>query len=205
METIIKTKYRARAKILKPKDNRLTYEDYYNLNDGIRYELIKGELFMSPAPIIFHQHYSIEFSLFLKKYVKDNDLGIVLVSPADVILDNYNTVQPDILFIAKENYNIIKERGIFGAPDVIFEILSPSTAKTDRHTKKEIYERFGVKEYWIIDLKNRFVEVFINISGKYELSASGSENEIVKSEIISGFEADLGKQFSALDFMNKLG
>jgi Uma2 family endonuclease len=171
--------------------NKLTYEDYYNLDDGIRYELFNGELIMSPAPLSSHQNFSGNIYYDLRTFCKLKKLGKVFYSPIDVILDKFNTVQPDIVFISNENKGIIKDRGIFGSPDMVIEILSPSTAVYDRNAKKDLYEKFGIKEYWIVDLANKIVEVFLSNKGKFELSAYGTESDKVKSVIIEGFEADL--------------
>ena len=124
---------------------------------------------MSPAPSTFHHGSNCKLVKLLGNYIDDNNLGWLLDSPVDVILDEFNTVQPDLLFIFKENVFKIEEEAIIVAPDFVVEIISPGSVQKDRHIKKELYERFGVKEYWIVDIKNETVEVFQNNDFHFEL------------------------------------
>ncbi len=116
----------------------LTYEDYLTFPDGdcIKKEIIEGELFMSPAPALKHQIISKEIFLILNDFVRKNHLGEVFYAPCDVVLSNINVMQPDILFISNNNFQILTELNIKGAPDLIVEIISQSTRDTDRIYKK---------------------------------------------------------------------
>jgi len=136
-----------------------TYRDYLRLEDDQRYEVIEGQLIMVPAPSSFHQWFSHNLEILLTEFVREHKLGYVFDAPIDVILDENNVVQPDLLFIAKERREIIQERGIFGAPDLVVEIVSPSSVHHDYHSKQRLYERFGVQEYWLVDPGNRAVDV----------------------------------------------
>nr|NIR48553.1 Uma2 family endonuclease [candidate division KSB1 bacterium]NIR69031.1 Uma2 family endonuclease [candidate division KSB1 bacterium]NIS24097.1 Uma2 family endonuclease [candidate division KSB1 bacterium]NIT71016.1 Uma2 family endonuclease [candidate division KSB1 bacterium]NIU24716.1 Uma2 family endonuclease [candidate division KSB1 bacterium] len=137
-----------------------TYQDYLDLpEDGERYEVINGELVMVPAPDTNHQDVSGKIEFELRKFNEKIHAGKIFDAPIDVVLSEENIHQPDILFIANENSQIITDKNISGAPDLIIEILSPSTAYYDLVEKKDNYEKFGVKEYWIVDPKKRRVEL----------------------------------------------
>jgi len=169
-----------------------TYQDYLNLpNDRNRYEIIKGELIMTPAPKIIHQDISRNIEIELALFVQKHKLGKVYYAPCDIVLSNENVVQPDILFIPKENMDIITEDNIQGAPDLIIEILSPSTAYYDLIDKKEIYETFGVKEYWIVDPKKQWVEIYILKGNMFSLHKRTKKTGKIQSQLLKGFELDL--------------
>lgn len=126
-------------------------EVYRMLPEGTLAELIDGNIYMSPSPIKPHQRIVTLLSASMTLFVEENKLGEIYVSPFDVYLDDYaNAVQPDIVFVRKENLNIIKDH-IHGVPDLLVEVLSPGNKNHDAIKKKGLYERFGVKEYWIID------------------------------------------------------
>lgn len=138
---------------------QFNYDDYLLLpDDGKRYEIIEGELFMAPAPSMKHQYDLFELGVRIREFVKKKKLGIVFLAPCDVILLNTNIVQPDIVFVSKENREIITEKNIQGAPDLAVEITSSSTAERDLVLKKKLYAKFGVKEYWIAFVKEQKVE-----------------------------------------------
>lgn len=123
------------------------------LPQGTLAEVIENTLYMSPTPNGQHQRILTEILFTIKTFVNDHDLGLVLPAPLDVFLDETsNAVQPDLLFVAKSNLSIFDLNGpIRGVPDLIIEILSPGNAKHDKVRKKDLYENFGVKEYWIVD------------------------------------------------------
>jgi Uma2 family endonuclease len=137
-----------------------TVEDFLRLEESnLPCELINGELFMSPAPSLTHQVVSSNLNDILKAHAKKIG-GFVAYSPFDVYLDNKNVFQPDLLLVRKQNLAIITERGLQGAPDLAVEIISPSNAFKDRNQKRRLYQKFGVKEYWIIDPGNRTLEIY---------------------------------------------
>lgn len=178
---------------------KMTYEEYYKLDDGNLYQLIEGELIMSPAPSYEHQKIHRSISFIIMKYLAENNIGELLYAPADVILDENNTFQPDLFIILNENKDIIKHKGVFGTPDIIFEILSPASVMTDRHKKFDIYEKYGVKEYWLIDHNNQAIEVFALKDKKFYLFSSGALKGKVKSKIMKDFEIDISAIFPAND------
>lgn len=127
-------------------------EVYKMLPEGTLAELIDGSIYMSPAPNVQHQQIVGRLYRRLADHVEKKDLGLVFVSPLDVFLDEHdNVVQPDLIFISKDRQSILMRDAIHGSPDLLLEVLSPGNHTKDRSQKKKLYERFGVKEYWIID------------------------------------------------------
>ncbi|MBN2092975.1 Uma2 family endonuclease [candidate division KSB1 bacterium] len=175
----------------------LTYQDYINLpEDGNRYEVINGELIMVAAPNTGHQFVSGNIYFELYRFIQKRKIGKILNAPVDVLLSESNVVQPDILFISKENLDIIKDKNIAGSPDLIIEIILPSSAYYDLLGKKELYATHGVKEYWIVDPKKKLIEVYLNNNGKFELDQRVEQTGIVRSIIVKNWTLNLEKVFS---------
>ena len=171
-----------------------TSADYMRLPEGTPIQLIAGEFIMSPAALTVHQRISIRLSARLYDFVSSHGLGEVFSAPTDVHVSYKDVYQPDIFFIATDRLSCIEEDGVYGAPDFVIEILSPSTAAYDRGPKKEGYEKFGVKEYWIIDPQKKSVECFINSEHGFQPGFSGMSGE-VSSNVLSGFRLDLQSIF----------
>ncbi len=166
-----------------------TVKDYIELPEGPPYyQLIEGELVMSPAPSYSHQRTVGRVFLKLSRLLEEKGLGEVLISPIDVYLDEKNFFQPDIVVLLKEGKAKVEEKGIFGPPDVVVEILSPSTAYYI--VKKEVYERVGVKEYWLLDPNRKTFEIYKNTEEGFKLSSQAREKGKVLLEIL-GLEIDL--------------
>ena len=176
---------------------KYTYQDYLDLpEDGKRYEVINGELIMVAAPSTFHQSVLINLVNDLKNFLNREKVGKVFCAPIDVKLSDRNVVQPDIIFVSQNNSNIITENNVEGTPDLIIEILSPGTAYHDLIEKKEIYERFDVKEYWIVDPKKQRIEIYQNINQRFELNQRIELEGTVESLVIKGFKISLESIFS---------
>jgi len=144
------------------------------LPEGTRCQLIDNTILMSPSPNTKHQDAQMDICHILLNFVRDNNLGKVYTPVTDVYFDDENIFQPDILFISNENKSIIQDGKVKGAPDLIVEILSPSSEKLDLGKKKTIYEKFGVKEYWTIQPKDNSTQVFVlNKDNKYLLHYAG--------------------------------
>ena len=137
------------ALLMKRPENML--EVYKLLPEGTPIQLINNRFYMSPAPLFKHFETVDAIVEALKEAVKKNDSGKVVFAPVDVYLGSKNAFQPDIMFIHKNNFGIIKEDGIHGAPDIIVEVLSPGNKNDDLIKKKDVYESFGVKEYFIVE------------------------------------------------------
>lgn len=182
-------------------EKRWTYEDYLHLADDKRYEILGGKLFiMTPAPEFNHQLISARLQFSIMQFVESKNLGYVVDAPTDVILDEENVVQPDILFISRENKDIIKKKGVFGPPDLVVEIVSPSTQYRDVYEKKDLYAKFKIKEYWIVNPYMKCIEVLsLNEKGVYVLFSEGymdeGGNRTVQSRVLKDFILDLGEVF----------
>ncbi len=181
------------AAVLEKQAKRWTYEDYYKLDDDQRYEVIGGQLLMAPAPTLWHQDWLMDLAVLLRQHIRKNHLGRLFIAPVDVVLDDENTVQPDLVFVASANTGILRQRAIFGAPDLLVELVSPASVRRDRYVKKELYARFGVKEYWIGDPANASMEIFALQKGRYESHCAAEEKGKITSLVLSGLEFDLSE------------
>ncbi len=162
---------------------RTMFEVFESLPEGTLCQLINNNLVMSPAPSDPHQKILMRISSKLFDYVDTHQLGEVRVAPYDVYFNKRNVYQPDIVFIANENIKNIQEKGLFGAPDLVIEILSPKTAKYDLEDKRDVYERYGVKEYWAVDPASKQVYFFKLVNDEYV--EVDTENGIIKSLLLN--------------------
>ena len=171
-----------------PKGLMWTYEDYANLpEDGLRHEIIHGKHFVNPSPSTQHQHVSkrLQYQLYTK--IELAGLGLLYNAPIDVQLSEFDIVQPDIVIILSENVRKITPTKIKVAPHLVVEILSPSTSGNDRTIKKDLYERSGVVEYWIVNPFEQQVEQWILRDGKYLLAAQA---KVIRLTFVSDVEVD---------------
>ncbi len=175
----------------------VTYEEYCNLPDDERYEVIDGELIMAPAPRTAHQRASRKIATPLDTFVTENELGEVFDAPYDVVLSDENVVQPDLLFVSSRRSHIITEDNIRGAPDLVIEILSPSTAQLDKVRKRELYARFGVAEYWQVDTDDLSVIVLTLAGDDYETEGVFGLGDTVISPLLTGFTLEVDEIFAA--------
>ncbi|HLA45140.1 MAG TPA: Uma2 family endonuclease [Aggregatilineales bacterium] len=149
-------------------------------------ELIEGEVCMSPAPHDDHQYISGELYSVIRAIVKQFAAGDIRYSPTDVHLDDYNIVQPDIFYVSNNNDRCNRtDAGYWhGAPDLVIEILSPGTSRRDRVDKFALYEKHGVREYWIVEPQGNFIEVYVLHEGKYQRQGAYKENESFTSTVV---------------------
>ncbi|HEY2727445.1 MAG TPA: Uma2 family endonuclease [Parafilimonas sp.] len=145
-----------------------TLVDVYRLlPEGTPIQVIQNQFYMSPSPTFDHFSIAREIFVQLYNYVTENNLGEAIYAPVDVYLGNKNAIQPDVFFISNENKHFIKKDGIYGAPELIVEILSPSNRNTDLIKKKAVYEQFAVKEYFIVNPDDKSVLSYYLKDGKY--------------------------------------
>lgn len=170
------------SEIVIPKKERWTYSDYMNFTppDSFGFQVIRGELVVSPSPKRRHQRTVLTLGGILDQYAQKSG-GEVFVAPFDVVLDAHlpepeNIVQPDIMFVSDERMNIVTDDNIQGAPDLVVEVLSNSTARYDRVGKMGVYAEFGVCEYWILDTDAKVLEVF-NLTQERPLLVSSLADE----------------------------
>jgi Uma2 family endonuclease len=145
-----------------------TVQDYQQLPEGAPYQLINGRLIFSTTPNRQHQKLLGEIFLRVSSHCDDTEKGEVYIGPMDVYLDNENVLQPDICLISENNISILKDAGADGAPDMIIELLSPSNAYYDLRAKFQLYEKYGVKEYFIVDPEDNMVIAYKLTEGRYK-------------------------------------
>lgn len=161
---------------------RTIQEVWASLPEGTLCQLINNKLIISPAPQNLHQVVLNEINIDISLYLRKNKTGEVRISPFDVHFSDEDILQPDLLFIKNENLHSIRNKGLFGAPDLIIEILSPSTSYLDYHEKKLIYERYGVLEYFIVDPNTKSVTSFFLKNKVYE--EQKTTESIIKSIVL---------------------
>jgi len=180
-----------------PQPKLLTYLDYVKLTppDNGNFELLNGQIYFIASPKPSHQRISLRLSYFLAACVIPNNLGEIFTTPMDVVFTEYDTFQPDLLFITKERLNIIGENKIEGSPDLVVEILSPSNDANEMSYKRHIYESKDVKEYWLINVEKQMLTLYKQIDNELRWQKDIQKNEVLKSEIIQGFELKLSNIF----------
>ena len=178
------------------KTKLVTYDDYQNLpDDGNRYEIMGGELFMTPAPSTNHQRISRKLLIALNNYVEREGIGEVFDAPIDVVLSMTDVVQPDLLFVSKEREHIITKKNIVAAPDLVAEIISEHTETIDRTRKKDLYAQYGVKEYWLVYPEEKQIERYTLAGEAFELTGTIAGQDSLTSEIMDGFSIQLDEIF----------
>jgi Uma2 family endonuclease len=173
---------------------KLTYDDLVSLpEDGKRYEILDGDLSVTASPTTRHQRVSRNLQQILNVHVTEHGLGEVFYAPVDVILDRHTVVVPDLVFVSTARAAIVELRGIMGAPDLLVEILSPSTADRDRGAKAKLYARYGVDHYWVVDPDARTLAAYACARDGYAEVARHSGDEIFRSPLFPDLRIDLGK------------
>jgi Uma2 family endonuclease len=184
-----------------PAQGDWAYEDYLRLpEDGNRYEVIRGFLYVTAAPYPLHQYVCSRLSLLVGRFIDERQLGILLSAPLDVRLPQRigDPVQPDLVFLQTGNQPRWEtDRSFDGVPDLAMEVLSRSTAHRDRKIKKDAYREAGVREYWLVDPWMRTVEIYILSEDRrrYDELCRGGEGDTVRSAALPGLEAHVGDLF----------
>jgi len=169
----------------KVKEQQETYspiEERYEIIEGVRYDLLS-------SPKYAHQKMLTNF--YLAFHSACSQEGEILLAPMDVHFDENNIVQPDVIYITRERLDIIRDGFVFGVPDLLVEILSESTGRHDKIVKKALYEKFGVKEYWLADPIYRIVDQFVLRERRYQLAATLSEGDTLTSPTVPCLSIDL--------------
>lgn len=173
--------------------------DYWKLPEGEPVELIRGRLIMSPCPIPLHQIILLRLSRVLER-AENKAGGLCLVAPMDVILSDNTILQPDLLYISKDRCSIVGER-VNGPPDLVIEILSPGTSRRDRTEKLDLYAKYGVAEYWIVDPTAQLFEFLILDEtldqGRYAIMQPA--NDCYQSSRLPEVEIDLAAFWKEVD------
>ena len=175
---------------------KFTYADYLNTPDDARYELLDGELIMSPAPNRLHQSASIYLSHNLVSLILSAGIGYIFAAPFDVVLSNTDVVQPDIMFVSSARAHIITDANIRGAPGLVVEILSPSTENRDRVFKRALYARHGVKEYWLADTRRKTIEQLLLDADEFRLAGVFGMGDTLASPTLGGCALNVSDVFA---------
>ena len=176
-----------------------TYADYCRLpDDGLQYEVIDGVLYMAPAPHPRHQWTSGNIYWLIREPVMTQGLGRVYYAPIDVIFPDGDVSQPDLIFVSRDRLHIITNRGVEGPPELVVEVLSPSTRRRDLELKRRRYARFGVLEYWLADPVSRTIRVLELRGGEYiERGVYGVDDELV-TLLIPGLRISVAQVFAGV-------
>jgi Uma2 family endonuclease len=176
-----------------PKQGDWSYKDYLHLpEDEWRYEIIGGNLSMSPAPSTRHQEIILELAARIRELVKEKQLGKIYIAPVDVVIaDLAQPVQPDILFVPATKLDMVKEHYIEGVPELIIEVLSPGNPRHDRYTKYQLYAEAGVKEYWIVDPESCTADVYALRGQAYVPFGHFNSDSMIQSELLPELQIPL--------------
>lgn len=174
---------------------KLTYEDYANIPGDERYELIDGELILVSSPNEMHQRVSKRL-LWLLMQIEEGGFGWVYHAPFDVVLSDTDVVQPDLMFISKERADTITPANVQGAPNLVVEVLSPSTAQRDWTQKRDLYAKYGVRELWLVAPDARLAWVMALTDGEYAIAGVYKDGQTLISPTLAGLEIDLGYVFA---------
>ena len=183
-----------------PADTRFTYDDFVLLpDDRKRHEIIDGEHYVTPSPNVRHQRLVRRLLLEIELYLKANPrAGEVFSAPLDVVLSHVDVVEPDLLFVAGDQTDILTEKNIQGAPALVVEVLSKGTRKRDAQIKRRLFERTGVREYWLVDPELDTVQVFRpSPEGKLArvVELTSEDGDVLTTPLLPGCQIDLRELF----------
>ncbi len=164
--------------------------------DAYLYELIDGEIMKRNYPGLKHQQTLVRLLVQFNSFISERNLGRVLPAPFGVILNEFNDVQPDLIFVSENQKAIVQEDGIHGVPELLVEIISPTSVTRDRVRKKAVYERLGVAEYWLVDPQNQSIEVYELTGDGYVLFSDSESEAVVKSKGLAGLEVEATALFA---------
>ena len=179
---------------------KYTYDDFLNFpDDGKRHEIIDGEHYVTPSPNTKHQTICVSLVFALRTYLQGRPLGAVFVAPFDVVFSDLDVVEPDLLYISRERAGVLTENHVHGAPDLVVEILSPSTRKTDETTKRKLYERFDVREYWVVDPELETIKIYRRVDGAFARAAelTAEAGDTLTTPLLPDFSVTLADVFAS--------
>ena len=185
------------GKILRLSRKQWTYDDLRRMPESMdRLEIIDGALYMSPsAHVLRHQNAVTNLMLRLGNWAAEHGAGKVFTAPADVVASDIKVVQPDVFFVAADRLNIVGAY-VDGAPDLVAEVISPSSVTYDRETKFFLYQEIGVREYWLVDPEAQTVEVFVLRDGQFEADVRAGSGETARSTLLGGFVVEVDALFA---------
>jgi len=186
-----------RQVVTKHSSAKLTYDDYVQFpDDGLRHEIIEGEHYVSPSPQTAHQRILARLSYLIQRHLEANPVGEMLFAPFDVLLSEFNVLVPDLIVLTQERSQFLTSKNLQGAPDLVVEILSLSTAARDRKLKRDVYERHGVDEYWVVSPQQRTVQVHRRRGQPFAPPIELGATDVLITPILPGLELPLQKIFA---------
>ena len=175
---------------------KFTYDDYRTTPEDKRYELLDGDLLLTPTPNLKHQEVLLHLGCGLARFVEERALGEPFFAPCDVVLSNHDVVQPDLLFVSREREHLLSDgEAVRGAPDLVVEVLSPATADRDRGYKHALYARHGVREYWLVDPVDETIVIHRLQDGALVAAHTFGRGQTLRSPLLDGFEIALDAVF----------
>ena len=182
--------------MLKTTEELLTADDYRDLPEGPpHFQLVEGKLYMTPSPEFYHQSVALNIASLIRYFLREHPLGKVAIAPSDVQLDFVNVHQPDVYFISNERLSILTKQGPVGAPDLVVEVLSRSTARLDKGPKLRVYARSGVKELWLVDKERKEVVVYRFAEDIQEPVATLRGRQTLTTVLLPGLKLKLTEVF----------
>lgn len=173
---------------------KLTYADYLRFpDDGLRHEIIDGEHYVTPSPATRHQRISRNLLHLIQTYLDTHPIGELFAAPFDALLSDFDIVVPDLLYLSNERAQFLTSKNLQGPPDLVIEILSPSTRSRDRQLKHDLYERVGVQEYWVVDPEQDRVEIFRRHTGLFGESLSVPRTGAITTPLLPDVELPLDR------------
>ncbi|MCX7824677.1 MAG: Uma2 family endonuclease [Verrucomicrobiae bacterium] len=174
----------------------ITRYDYEQMPEGPPYyQVVEGELVMSPSPGTPHQDIVLNLVLLIGHYLEEHPIGTLHVAPLDVFLSDINVYQPDLVFVSRERRSLITDRGIEGAPDLVIEVLSPRTVRFDRGTKRKIYARTGVQELWLVDPDAKRIQIYRLTEDADAPVATHGADAVFESSLLPGLRVEAAGVF----------
>ena len=181
---------------------KLTYDDLLLLpDDGKRHELIDGEHYVTPSPNTRHQRISLRLALIIGSWLETHPVGQLFYAPLDIVFTRFDVVEPDLLYMSNARASeILTEKHVTGAPEIVVEIASRGTRKRDESIKKRLYERSGVSEYWVVDPEIDVIRVYVRAGDGFdrarELTAEGGD--VLTTPLLPGLEIPLARVFEVV-------
>jgi Uma2 family endonuclease len=178
---------------------RMTYDDLLALpDDGLRHELIDGEHIVSPSPGSAHQLIVGNLYLLIRSFLSEQPLGVVMLAPFDIVFSRHDVVEPDLIYFSIERFrSVVGEKNAQGAPDLAVEVVSPWSRRRDEVTKRRLYERWGVAEYWVVDPELESIKVYRLVDGTFqrtgELSVEAGDS--ITTQLLPGLALTLASVF----------
>jgi Uma2 family endonuclease len=173
---------------------KLTYADYLRFpDDGLRHEIIDGEHYVTPSPATRHQRISRSLLYVIQSYLESHPIGELFSAPFDALLSDFDIVVPDLLYLSNERARFLTPKNLQGPPDLVIEILSPSTRSRDRKLKRDLYERAGVQEYWVVDPEHDHVEIYRRHTSSFGEAISVPRTGAITTPLLPDFVLPLDR------------